>query len=124
MSQISALARLGEIVRLKGSGEYARPRYTFHYPHPDAGKVEIGMTDGTTRLVTLDAYEPATGYPLEIRAIPVAPDASDGSSRPMGVCTNADCGVTANVISARPHGARKSAPYRLVCTHCYRRPSS
>lgn len=110
---------LGAIVTLTATGEYARPRLAFT-SGPNAGRVEVGLTDGTTRLLTPTDYTPATNYPITARAIPVYPDAADGSSRPNGVCTNTDCGATANLISARPRDSRKGDPYRDVCTHCYR----
>lgn len=126
---------LGRIVTLTATGEHARPRLAFHGDHEHAGKIEIGLADGTTRLVTAEDYTAAWPIPDEARAIPVFPDAADGSSRPMGTCQR--CGITANVISivaekgARWHcGAHmvkdrdsrsgwRLAKTRLVCTHCY-----
>lgn len=128
------MAALGQIVVLNDTGEYARTRLAFHAPHPDAGKVEVGLTDGTTRLVPRDAFELAEQLQAEARAIPVYPDAADGSSRPMGVCENEHCGITANVITivvdknakwhcgahrVRRQGKWELAKTKTICTHCY-----
>ncbi|MFE9412294.1 hypothetical protein ACFYN0_26400 [Streptomyces sp. NPDC006704] len=129
-----ARQHLGRIVVVQETGEYARGRLSFHTTHPDAGKIEIGLLDGTTRLVTPQEIKKAADYPIEVRAIPVYPDAADGSSREMGACENEECGITANVISivtdkrAKWHcGAHRIkrggewvlAPTKKICTHCY-----
>lgn len=134
----AARAVLGIIVTVTATGEYARARLAFGEGSEHAGMVEIGMADGTTRYVTAGEIAPATDAPKETRAIPVAPDAADGSSRPMGVCQNVECGVTANVIDVvNTKGARYTcgawylkrtdrygksvkAPTATVCTDCYR----
>ncbi|MFE0490107.1 hypothetical protein [Streptomyces griseoaurantiacus] len=133
---ISPAARsvLGIIVTVTATGEYARARLAFGEGSEHAGMVEIGMADGTTRYVTAGEIAPATEAPKETRAIPVYPDAADGSSRPMGVCANDGCGVMANIISVvATKGARYTcgawyvkrggrdvkAPTATVCTHCY-----
>ncbi|MFI1796599.1 hypothetical protein ACH427_04465 [Streptomyces sp. NPDC020379] len=125
---------LGRNLTVKATGEHARGRLVFHAPSPDAGKIEVGLADGTTRLVTVEEVERATDYPVEMRAIPVSPDAADGSSREMGVCENEGCGITANVITfvtdknAKWHcGAHRvrhggdwvPAATKTFCTHCY-----
>lgn len=134
----AARAVLGIIVTVTATGEYARARLAFGEGSEHAGMVEIGMADGTTRHVTAADIAPATDAPMETRAIPVYPDAADGSSRPMGLCSNEGCGqVESNVIEvvntkgarytcgawymkrADRYGKSVKAPTATVCTHCY-----
>ncbi|QDN94946.1 hypothetical protein FNV58_01040 (plasmid) [Streptomyces sp. RLB1-9] len=131
----AARAVLGIIVTVTATGEYARARLAFGEGSEHAGMVEIGMADGTKRYVTAMEIAPAQGFPIQMRAIPVYPDAADGSSRPMGLCQNEGCGlVESNVIDVvATKGARYTcgdwyvkrggrdvkAPTATVCTHCY-----
>jgi hypothetical protein len=129
---------LGKIVTINATGEYGRARLAFGEGSEHPGTVEVGMADGTTRYLTTDEYEVAEGFPIQMRAIPVHPDAADGSSRPMGLCSNEGCGlVESNVIEvvntkgakytcgawymkrADRHGKSVKAPTATVCTHCY-----
>jgi hypothetical protein len=126
---------LGKIVIVTATGEYARARLAYGEGSEYPGMVEVGMADGTTRMMRPDAYEVAEGFPIQMRAIPVYPDAADGSSRPMGLCQNEGCGlVESNVIDVvNTKGARYTcgawyvkrggrdvkAPTATVCTHCY-----
>ncbi|MCX4799619.1 hypothetical protein OG497_37830 [Streptomyces sp. NBC_01242] len=127
---------LGKIVAIPATGEWARARLAYTSGE-HAGMIEIGMADGTTRMATAADILPITDPPKDTRAIPVFPDAADGSSRPMGTCENEGCGITANVISivaekgaqwhcgahmVKDRNARsgwRRAKTRIVCTHCY-----
>jgi hypothetical protein len=119
---------LGHIVRIQGTGtqdipaEYARVRLLFTGDHEYAGRVEIGLPEGGVLVARPEGLEAVSNYPLEMRGIPVFPDAADGSSRPMGVCERDGCGITANVIRRRLPGRgtpRGERPLLTWCTHCY-----
>ncbi|THA72510.1 hypothetical protein E6R60_26635 [Streptomyces sp. A0642] len=116
---------LGKLVTITATGEWARARLAFTSGE-HAGMIELGMTDGTTRLVTAADVLPIADPPQEARAIPVYPDAADGTSRPMGTCENDHCGITANVITIvtgkatrNRHGKTVPAPTKTICTDCY-----
>ncbi|MET7363200.1 hypothetical protein ABZS76_32850 [Streptomyces sp. NPDC005562] len=113
---------LGRIVTVRATGEYARGRLAFRAPSENAGKIEIGLQDGSTRLVTPEEIERATDYPLQLRSIPVYPDAADGSSRETGVCEREGCGITSDVIQFRQRVKGRSVKSQSLltwCTHCY-----
>ncbi|MFH8483026.1 hypothetical protein [Streptomyces sp. NPDC018055] len=126
---------LGKLFTLTATGEYARTRLAYT-SGPQAGMIEIGMTDGTTRMITAADITPMPyPAPATARAIPVFPDAADGSSRPMGTCEK--CANFANIITIvdtknaryscgewylnqpNRNGRSVKAPTKTICTDCY-----
>ena len=100
---------LGKIV-MGAAGGIGRARIA-HREGPDAGKVEVGFADGTTRLFPFADVKRSSVRTDEVKGIPVYPDAADGSSRERGVCSRPSCSVYGNIMRL----ANGTAP----CTHCY-----